>query len=243
MTNTLIVVTGASSGIGEAVVSAAASSGATVATCSRSKSSANHLSADLSDPDSWPLFSEWVNVLVGDSEWEKVVFVHSAAGISPIGFAGTTDASEATSSVLLNAAGPIVVGDAVLRALQSNPSATRSAVILQISSGAGKRPFPGWSTYCAAKAGVDMWVRTVGAEQALVENGARVLSIGPGVVATNMQAQIRSSSTEQFPQVQDFRKLADDGILASPQDVGAKLWEISNSDAWESGAVMDVSDF
>lgn len=243
MTNTLIVVTGASSGIGQALASAAASSGATVATCSRSKASGIHLSVDLSDPASWPAFSEWVNVLVGDSEWQRVVFVHSAATINPIGFAGMTDAAAATSSVLLNAASPIVIGDAFLRALHSNPSATRRAVLLQISSGAGKRPFPGWSTYCAAKAAVDMWVKTVGAEQSLVNNGARVLSIGPGVVATGMQEQIRSSTKEQFPQVEDFQKLSDDGILASPQVVGSKLWEIANSLTWDSGAVMDIRDF
>ena len=169
--------------------------------------------------------------------------VHAAATIDPIGFAGQVDAAKATAGVLLNAASPLLVGDSFLRSVAQHTPEGQSAVLMQVSSGAGKRPFPGWATYCAAKAGVDMWVKTVGLEQAELGSSTRVLSIGPGVVATDMQASIRSSSVAEFPQVQAFRELHDDGALASPESVGAKLWKIALGSDWESGAVVDIKDF
>ncbi len=219
-------------------------SGATVATCSRRElPGQHHLSLDLGMPESWVLFDEWIAGLIGGQAWQEIIMIHAAATIDPIGFAGQVDVAKATSGVLLNSASPLLVGDSFLRSVAQHTPEGQSAVLMQISSGAGKRPFPGWSTYCAAKAGVDMWVRTVGLEQAELGSGTRVLSIGPGVVATDMQASIRSSSVDEFPQVQTFRELHDDGALASPESVGAKLWQIALGSAWESGAVMDIKDF
>lgn len=244
MKKRLAIITGASSGIGRAIADSAQQSGATVATCSRRGiPGPHHLSLDLGSPESWVLFDDWIADLIGGELWQDVIMVHAAATIDPIGFAGQVDAVEATAGILLNAVSPLLVGDSFLRAVSQNAPEGQPAVLMQISSGAGKRPFPGWATYCAAKAGVDMWVRTVGLEQAELGTRTRVLSIGPGVVATDMQASIRSSTVAEFPQVQRFRELHEEGALASPESVGAKLWEIAIGSDWTSGAVVDVKDF
>jgi benzil reductase ((S)-benzoin forming) len=77
------------------------------------------------------------------------VFIHAAGAIGPIGFAGETDPREYRASVLLNAAAPLILGDAFLRAGR-HLSCRRQLVLL--SSGAAQRPYPGVAAYGAAKA-------------------------------------------------------------------------------------------
>jgi benzil reductase ((S)-benzoin forming) len=93
-----------------------------------------------------------------------VVFLDAAGTISPIGFAGEADPRQYSASVMLNAAAPLILAEAFLRAVR-NLSCRRQLVLL--SSGAARRPYPGVAAYGAAKAAVDQWVRAVGNEQAL----------------------------------------------------------------------------
>ena len=76
-------------------------------------------------------------------------------------------------------------------------------------SGAG-----GKSSYCAAKAGLLHLTSCVAAEEA--HSGLRALSVAPGIVDTDMQALIRSSTPEQFPQLERFKALKRDAAFNSP---------------------------
>lgn len=238
MGSTLAVITGASRGIGAGIASAAQHDGAVVAVCNRSASTfARQLTADLAKPANWPRFAEWVDELVQEVGPERLVFVHNAAMLTPIGFAGEVDPDDYTTNVLLNSAAPQVLGESVARLARL---AQLPTVIVQLSSGAGKSAYPGWSSYCAAKAAVDKWVESVGLEQADRKHRVRVLSISPGVVATDMQAEIRESRRQTFPEVDRFRSLHADGDLADPEDIGGRIWSLALSDAWENGAVLDI---
>lgn len=235
----LVVVTGASRGIGAGIAAAATADGAVVAVCNRSVSSVERqLTADLSDPAAWPEFAAWLDALVDDVGPERIVVIHNAATLTPIGFAGEVEAEGYISNVLLNSAAPQVIGDTVIRTAQRTETPT---VLVQLSSGAGKNPYPGWTSYCASKAAVDMWVRSVGIEQAERGDLVRALSVSPGVVATDMQAEIRNSDREAFPNVERFRGLHDDGHLADPAEVGATIWTIARSGTWPNGTVGDLS--
>ncbi len=235
----LVVITGASRGIGAGIAAAADAAGATVAACNRSTSEHQlQLTADLGDPAAWPLFADWLDGLVDDTEPEKITVVHNAATLTPIGFAGEVDAAGYTSNVLLNSAAPQVIGDAVVRTAHRVGTPT---VLVQLSSGAGKSPYPGWTSYCASKAAVDMWVRSLGVEQAERNDLVRALSISPGVVATEMQAEIRSSDEKAFPNVERFQGMHADGALADPTEVGAAIWAIAGQHDWANGTVGDLS--
>ncbi len=236
MSTSLAVITGASRGIGAGIAAAAAADGAVVATCNRSASDAVHqLTADLGDPASWPAFADWLDSVVDSVAPDRLTVVHNAATLTPIGFAGEVDAAAYTANVLLNSAAPQVLGHAVIRtALRTNTP----TVLVQLSSGAGKNPYPGWSSYCASKAAVDIWVRTVGLEQGDL---VRALAISPGVVATEMQAEIRASEASAFPNVERFRDLHDAGQLGDPAEVGAKIWKVAQSTSWDSGTVGDLN--
>lgn len=235
----LVVITGASRGIGAGIAAAAESAGATVAACNRSQSEHElQLTADLGDPAAWPLFANWLDGLVDDSKPDKLTVVHNAATLTPIGFAGEVDAAGYTTNVLLNSAAPQVIGDAVVRTAHRAGVPT---VLVQLSSGAGKNPYPGWTSYCASKAAVDMWVRSLGVEQAERNDLVRALSISPGVVATEMQAEIRSSDEKAFPNVERFQGMHAEGALADPTEVGAAIWTIAGQGDWANGTVGDLS--
>ncbi|HVR32191.1 MAG TPA: SDR family NAD(P)-dependent oxidoreductase, partial [Acidimicrobiia bacterium] len=128
------------------------------------------------------------------------------------------------------------VGDAFLRAVNSR---RMPATLVMITSRVARTAYPGWSAYCAGKAAMDHWVRTVGAEQA-IRLGAKVVAVAPGVVDTPMQAEARSTDQADFPDVHRFRKLAADGDLADPADVARRKRAVVAG--LDSGAVVDLRD-
>lgn len=238
----LVVVTGASSGIGRAVAEAAAARGAEVATCSRRPGPGRHLAVDLADPGAWPEVGRWLDGLVGERSWERVVLVHAAATLEPVGFAGEVDADAYAANVLLNSASPQVLGDAFLRSMARH---RRSGVLLQISSGAAHSARAGWTSYGAGKAAMDQWSRAAGMEQDERGGRVRVLSVAPGVVATDMQARIRATDARDFPAVEGFRDLHASGALADPVEVARRLLDLVARAARAevpNGAVLDLRD-
>ena len=168
---------------------------------------------DLADPAQWQRVAAVFESALRDFAGDRVVFVHAAGTLTPIRFAGEGDAADYQRNVLLNSAAPQVLGDAFLRALRATQA---PADLLFIGSGASKSVYEGWSGYCAGKAAVDHWTRTVGAEQARRGARRRILCVAPGVVATPMQAEIRETPPRDFPDVARFLALHDDGALREP---------------------------
>lgn len=231
----LLIVTGASTGIGAGLVEAAGS--VTVASVSRRPGPGIHLQADLADPASWAGVGEWIHRLIASKDWDWVGLVQCAATIVPIGFAGEVDTDDYTHNVLLNSAAPQVIGHAYLEAMADTRA---QGCLCLMSSGAASTTYPGWSSYCASKAAVDQWCRTVGIEQEERGGRIRVMSVAPGVVDTDMQARIRAVPVERFPQVARFNALASEGRLQGPVQVGRRLWDLMERTDIANGAVLDL---
>jgi benzil reductase ((S)-benzoin forming) len=237
MTSNLVIISGASSGIGRALAESVPYEAPRVIDVSRrGNPDLEHFAADLSDPADWRAVAELFDKEVAGFEGARAVFVHSAGTLDPIGFAGEIDAGRYARQVLLNSAAPQVLGDAFLRAAGATSAA---CTLLAISSGAAHSPYPGWSAYCAGKAAVDQWVRTAGAEQAQRGNRCRVLSVAPGIVETAMQEEIREAAAEAFPAVERFRELHREGALRTPAEVARDLWKLLDGGV-ENGAVLDL---
>jgi NAD(P)-dependent dehydrogenase (short-subunit alcohol dehydrogenase family) len=100
---------------------------------------------------------------------------------------------------------------------------TASRRLLNISSGLGRRPMAGSAAYCAAKAGMDHFSRAVALEEAGRPNGARVVAMAPGVIDTDMQAQLRGADATLFPERERFAQLHAQGLLTSPADCARQL--------------------
>lgn len=244
----LVVITGGSRGIGAALARACPVGPSRIVLLSRQaptedvgESLRRHV--DLSTPvgieEACGIVAEEV---AGVPDAEHVVLVHAAATLSPIGFAGELDAAEVSSQAVLNQVAPVALGNAFLAAAAGHPG---RRVLVQLTSGAATRTYPGWSGYGPAKAAVDHWVRHVGEEQRLREQqeGQRpvgVLAVAPGVVATGMQERIRETDARDFPGVERFRRLHADGDLAEPDDVARSLWRLVLSEGWQTGDVLDL---
>jgi nucleoside-diphosphate-sugar epimerase len=89
MSNSLIWISGASSGIGKALSQTVPWDDARVIGISRSAPpGAEHLEADLADPGSWPMVGESFRKELAGFDGERVVFVHAAGAVDPLGYAG-----------------------------------------------------------------------------------------------------------------------------------------------------------
>jgi len=95
--------------------------------------------------------------------------------------------------------------------------------VLNISSGLGRRPMASQAAYCAAKAGMDHFTRCMALDEADKPHGAKVCSLAPGVIDTDMQAQLRDADPGAFPDRQNFANLQTGGQLTSPQDAATRV--------------------
>lgn len=233
----LVWVTGASRGIGRALVEAVPGRGARVIGVSRSPGPAPvQLAADLGDPAGWDMVEASFHRELAGFAGERVAFLHAAGAIGPIGFAGETDPGDYRASVLLNAAAPLILGEAFLRAVR-HLRCRRQLVLF--SSGAARRAYQGVAAYGAAKAALDQWVRAAGNEQAH-RGGVQVLSITPGRVDTAMHEQLRAATDDQLPDHDEFIKLHEEGLLRSPREVASRLWSLLDDEDITSGQVLDL---
>lgn len=236
----LVVVTGGSAGLGRALLAAAPQDSHRV-DVSRSgppPEAEEHLAADLADPETWTSVGEHLERLVASRSWDRITLIHCAGTLTPIGFAGEVDPDRYTANVLLNAGSALALGQ---RFLATVAASTARRELALVSSGAATTAYLGWSAYGAAKAAGDHWVRTAGAEQQQ-RGGVRVLSVAPGVVATNMQATIRATDPRDFPQVEKFQELHEAGKLAEPADAAARFWDLLDDDEVPTGSVVDLRD-
>jgi benzil reductase ((S)-benzoin forming) len=233
----LVFITGGSSGIGAAMARVVPYPDARVINISRrALAGYEHHEADLSDPAAWREVADLFAREIVDFAGERVVFVHSAGTLQPIGFAGEVSTKDYARQVLLNSASPQVLGDAFLRAVRETHAECH---VVMISSGAAFTVFEGWSAYCAGKAALDQWVRTAGAEQARRGNRCRLLAVAPGIVETAMQAEIRAASSGDFPSVETFAELHEKGQTREPEEAAREIWSLLERDL-ENGAVVDL---
>ena len=233
----LIWISGASSGIGAALAATVPWEGARIVDISRRGAEGlEHVEADLADPSSWATVAGAFEKEMSAFDGDVAVFIHAAGTIDPMGFAAEVDADGYTRNVLLNSAAPQVLGRAFVAAAADRPGRRH---VVMLTSGAAKSVYPGWSSYGAAKAAVDQWVRDVGAEQE-IRGGVRVVAVAPGTVDTAMQARIRETPEESFPQRQKFVDLHAEGKLTDPSEVATKVWSLLERTDLDNGEVVDL---
>ena len=84
-------------------------------------------------------------------------------------------------------------------------------------------PMASQAGYCAAKAGMDHFTRCLALDEALHANGAKVCSLAPGVIDTDMQVQLRGAAGEAFPDQSKFLQLKAQGQLSSPAQAAEQV--------------------
>jgi NAD(P)-dependent dehydrogenase (short-subunit alcohol dehydrogenase family) len=188
---------------------------------------------DLSHPEA---VAHW---LAGDSlhrflsGCKTVLLINNAGIVQPVGPIESQDMSVIARAVNLNIAAPMMLASAVAAA---SPDAGDRR-ILQVSSGAGRNAYPGWSVYGATKAALDHHARSVVLDQT---PNLRICSLAPGVIDTDMQAEIRASTLEQFPLRERFETLKRDGNLSDPKDCARLLVDYLLSEQFGQVPVADL---
>lgn len=114
--------------------------------------------------------------------------------------------------------------------------------VVNISSGLGRRAMASQAGYCAAKAGMDHFTRCLSLDEALKPNGAKVTSLAPGVIDTDMQIQLRGADPEKFPDQNGFQQLKATGMLTSPADAAKRILAYMARPDFGSQPVSDVRD-
>ena len=227
MSERIALVTGTSSGIGAAVAKELLKRGWSVLGIARRKvklgDGYQHLALDLSDASVAKKIEKEFGAKLGERAWQRVGLVNNAAvGLS--GRVQNLDADELARSFVLNTAMPLwLMGLAIKRA-------KAPVRVVNVSSGAAVRPFPGLAAYCAAKAGLHLGGASVAAEDA---PNLHILSYQPGVVDTEMQLSTRSKSLDEFPWGTTFRQYHAEGRLVAPERPAAEIVEFLEAEGGE----------
>ncbi len=178
-----------------------------------------HIALDLSKPR---LFKKFRFEHI--SKAAKIVLVNNAATLGEVKHVGRVKPHSIVAGYHLNLVAPAFLSNEFLRSYRNHEA---QKLIINISSGAAFAAIESWSVYCSSKAGLEMFSAVL--EEELKMDGVsdtRVFSVSPGVVDTPMQARIREADPAEFHLLDQFKKYKEEGLLADPADVAARLENI-----------------
>lgn len=230
----LAIITGTSAGIGAALADHLLEDGWQVIGISRRDAAiANphyqHVTADLADIQQLQsIAASAVAPVLDDARWQRVGLVNNAASSGASQFLEALPPEALARAFALNTIAPIW-----LMGFVTNTAPLAAALrIVNVSTGAATRPLPGMGDYGASKAALRLASMTFGEELSSsmrpggVRANASVLSYGPGVVDTEMQAHARSVD---LPWNQMFKDFHAQGMLqpasAPAKEIAAYLAE------------------
>lgn len=244
------IVTGASKGLGAEILQVLASENTTLIAVSRSglsegqklslvekRSHVVDIQADLSLESTLSQTAEKIMSHIRGLEASQIVLINNAGGVEPIAPFYKAEDELIMANIHLNVTAPMILSKHFGKAFRNLKCDRR---IITVSSGAGKSPYFGWTSYCASKAAVDMMTRVIGLEEG--NEGILALSFGPGIMDTDMQATIRSSAEEDFKDLERFKKFKEDGNLLTPRVVAGAIKRLIEEPV-EQGALVNVKDY
>lgn len=236
----LAIVTGGSKGLGRAMCEAFLQREFEIVEFSRSAPTHYSVHADLSNPVECARVVSDAIRRIDKSELTEIIVINNAGTVEPIGPASRKSQQNLLVSLNINFTSAILVLSEIIAQCQDLEC---RKVIVNISSGAALRGYPGWSLYCAAKSGMENFIRSIALEQALQDKPFIPINIAPGVIDTELQANIRASSVEDFPDIERFIQRKLEGGLASPEKVAAAVCRILDLPDLKPGERYDVKDF
>jgi NAD(P)-dependent dehydrogenase (short-subunit alcohol dehydrogenase family) len=251
MAQHLTILTGASRGMGLAMAEQLIAAGHDLLGISRSHNDALGQQAtakgvrceqwpqDLTRPETAATKLEsWLAAKDGNA-YGSVTLINNAAVITRVAPLGAIPATELADAMRADLEAPLLLTSAFLRGTQAWKARRK---VLNISSGLGRRAMASQAPYCAAKAGMDHFTRCVALEEAGKPNGAKVCSLAPGVIDTDMQAHLRGSDASQFPDIGNFIGLKEKGMLTSPAEAAARVLAFLARPDFGANPVADVRD-
>jgi NAD(P)-dependent dehydrogenase (short-subunit alcohol dehydrogenase family) len=246
MTARLFIVTGASRGLGRAIAEQLLQPGHRVLTLSRRPDPAlaglatargavlEDWAIDLADaPAAAARLAAWLAAQAP----ADAALINNAALLSAPAPLRAGDLAELSAALRVGLEAPLLLTSAFLRATEGWGTDRR---VLNVSSGLGRRALAGSASYCAVKAGMDHFSRAVALEEAGRAGGARIVSLAPGIVDTDMQLQLRGADRGLFPAGQVFVGYHAQGQLDSPAAAAAKVLRFLDRPDFGADPIGDV---
>jgi benzil reductase ((S)-benzoin forming) len=196
-----------------------------------------HLALDLADMKAVEEVCDRIELRIRGKRYAKAVLINNAGIVSPVGPIEKADAGEIERNLAVNLVAPMLLMRAFLQATEGRAALRR---VINISSGAGRRPIFGWGAYCSAKAGLDMASRTLALECEERGLAVEVVSLAPGVIDTSMQATVRGASAQSFRDVERFRAMKAEGALRPAEDVAADILRLEAAGSLKGEALRDL---
>ena len=241
--NKVVLVTGATSGIGQAAALKFAAAGADVAAVGRNQealaglsakleaygSKALTLTADLSlDADVDRIVSQTIDHLDGID-----VLVNAAGHISSGTIENTTVAAwDAMLNINLRGVF-LLMQKATPRLIE------RRGNIVNVSSVTGLRAFPGVLAYCVSKAAVDQLTRCAALE--LAAKGVRVNAVNPGVVVTEIHRRGGMTEEQYAAFLEHSKETHPLGRVGDAEEVAELILFLASPRAsWITGATYSI---
>jgi NAD(P)-dependent dehydrogenase (short-subunit alcohol dehydrogenase family) len=245
MSKHLTLLTGASRGLGLAIAEQRLARGDFVVAIARRHtdlavpigSELLSWALDLADPlAAAQHLEDWLGRQDGTA-WQSASLINNAGVVSQLAPLAAVTGHDLSHALRVGLEAPLLLTAAFLRA---TARWTVPRKVLLISSGLGRRPMAGSVSYCAAKAGMDHMARALSLEEAARPNGARVVSLAPGVIDTDMQTQLRAADPLLFPDRERFVGLKNAGQLDSPAQAAAKVLRVLDGEDFGAEPVADV---
>ncbi|HLR42574.1 MAG TPA: (S)-benzoin forming benzil reductase [Pseudogracilibacillus sp.] len=197
--------------------------------------------ADLSDMNAVEQVIQDIQKELNGKPISNLYVINNAAIVQPIQKSIDIATADLQQHFQLNVVAPMVMMNKFLRYAAEKET---SCIGVNVTSGAAHTPFYGWSAYCSAKASIEMYTKTVALEQAKMGTTNKVIAFSPGVMDTNMQEEIRSTTYEQFIDVDTFKDYKQRNILTNTDAVASVLVDIITDEVnVQNGKTYNVNDY
>lgn len=219
--NKIAYITGCSKGIGNAIALELLNQSYHVIGLSRTNTiehpNFSFISLDLSD-------LEAVKNFTFTKTADEVILINNAGIIGEIKPIGQVKDQSIERVMHVNTIAPQILMNRFSKSYQNK---IKKGHIINISSGAGKRPMDAWASYCASKAALDLFSKTMHEEwQNRQLKNWYIHAVAPGVVDTAMQTEIRKANPIDFKLHSRFENLKREGELFEPKIVAKKIMQL-----------------
>ena len=237
------LVTGATSGIGQACAIAFATAGAKVACIGRKENALQDVTARIRALDSQALVIQADLSSAAEAERAVNETVTAFGGIDVV----VNTAGHISSGTIENTtleAWDEMMNVNVRAAFQLMQKALPSLIerrgnIVNVSSVTGLRAFPGVLAYCVSKAALDQLTRCASLE--LAAKGVRVNAVNPGVVVTEIHKRGGMSEEAYAAFLEHSKTTHPLGRTGRPEEIAALVLFLASDEAsWVTGATYSI---
>jgi NAD(P)-dependent dehydrogenase (short-subunit alcohol dehydrogenase family) len=242
--DTIIWISGATQGLGLGIAKTAPYPNARIINVSRREHpDYETVKIDLTRPASWAAAGESFQRELKDFRGKRAIFIHNAFYQAQFAFVGEPDMDTDIymDEAIANGVAPQILGDMFLRAVGPG----YESGLAMITSAGARVPFEGNASYCAAKAAVEMWVRTVRTELKRRQRDTWVMAIRPGFIDTPSVEKARKADAHSYPLgPQIARQVESRQGIMSPEEAGTGIWSMippkEDKSIWLQGELVVI---